>query len=249
MLKIRSLKKIYSEKDVNEKVALNNINLYLDKGEFVTIIGSNGSGKSTLLNCISGVEEPDEGKIILDTQDITHLPEHNRAKYIGRVFQDPLKGTAFNMTVEENLSLALARGRGRGIGRGIKKSELELFREKLSLLNLGLENQMKIKMGLLSGGQRQAITLIMATIVKPKLLLLDEHVSALDPSTARTVMDITVKLIKKEQICTLMVTHNLNDALEFGTRTILLSCGIITLDLKGKEKKLTKVNDLMRKFG
>ncbi|EFM12371.1 ABC transporter related protein [Paenibacillus curdlanolyticus YK9] len=249
MLDIRSLRKVYSKKSVDEKIALDNINLQVRKGEFVTVIGSNGSGKSTLFNCITGVEQPDEGQIVLGTADITKLAEHKRAKYIGRVFQDPLRGTAFNMTVEENLSLALARGQIRGLGQGIRKRDITMFRERLSLLDLDLENRLKVKMRLLSGGQRQAITLLMATIVKPELLLLDEHTAALDPSTASKVMKLTASIVNRDQISTIMITHNIKDALEYGTRTLMLSSGNLVLDLKGEDRKRTTVEQLLVKFG
>ncbi|MDF9844108.1 MULTISPECIES: ATP-binding cassette domain-containing protein [unclassified Paenibacillus] len=249
MLKIENLRKVFFSKSSNEKVALDNISFCLRKGEFVTVIGGNGSGKSTLFNCISGFETPDEGRIVLDSADITYHKEFKRAKYLGRVFQDPLKGTAYELTIEENLALAYSRGQVRGLTKAITNRDVLYFRERLSLLNLDLENRLRQKVGLLSGGQRQAITLLMATLVKPKLLLLDEHTAALDPSTARKVMEMTAEIVNKEQISTIMITHNLKDALEFGTRTIMLSSGNIILDVNGQERQNTTAEQLLLSFG
>jgi putative ABC transport system ATP-binding protein len=248
MLKIENVYKIFSKGSVNEKIALNNISLTLEEGEFVTVIGGNGAGKSTLLNCISGVLEIDGGKIFLDNEDISKVPEYKRSYHIGRVFQDPLMGTAFDMTIEENLAIAYAKGKPRGLIPGIAKSDTGLFRERLALLELGLENRMKEKVGRLSGGQRQALTLLMATIVKPKLLLLDEHTAALDPSIARKVLELTNEIVKEGNLCTLMITHNMKAALEHGTRTIMMHDGKIIMDIKGEERKGVSVEWLIEQF-
>lgn len=248
MLKIINATKIFNKGTVNERVALNNISLNLDKGDFVTIIGGNGAGKSTLLNIISGNYLIDNGRILLDNQDITFKPEYKRAYNIGRLFQDPLKGTAPNMTVEENLVLALGRGKKRGLRFGISNKEREMFRERLAELNLGLEDRLKSKVGLLSGGQRQAITLIMATLNTPKLLMLDEHTAALDPSTAEKVLSLTKKIVAKDNITTLMITHNIQSALECGNRTIMLEQGKIILDIKGEERDKLTVSKILELF-
>ncbi|WP_150265231.1 ABC transporter ATP-binding protein [Paenibacillus tepidiphilus] len=248
MLEVRKLKKIFAKKSFNEKIALANIDLHLGSGEFVTVVGGNGSGKSTLFNCIAGVETPDEGRIVLDGRDITYLAEHQRAVYIGRVFQDPLKGTAYDMTIEENLSLAYSKGGRRGLSRAITKADIRKFQERLSTLNLDLEKRLKQKVGLLSGGQRQALTLLMATLVKPKLLLLDEHTAALDPSTAKLVMSLTAKVVNEENISTIMITHNLRDALEFGSRTVMLSSGRITMDIHERERQLVTTDKLFEQL-
>ena len=248
MLKITNLTKIFSPGTINEKLALNNLNLSLERGDFVTIIGSNGAGKSTLMNCIAGVHAADGGKILLDGQDITRLPEHRRAKKIGRVFQDPLKGTAFDMTIEENLSIAYYKIRSRGFQPGITKKDRELFREKLRLLDMGLEDRMKEKARLLSGGQRQALTLFMAVIAQPKLLLLDEHTAALDPSAARKVLELTDLFSQEKDMCTMMITHNMKAALEHGNRTILMRDGQIVMDLSGAERERMTVEKLIDKF-
>ena len=249
MLKIVNAVKIFNKGSVNEKIALDNVNLEMAEGEFVTVIGSNGAGKSTLLNCIAGVYELDGGNILLDGKDITRMPEYKRSAYIGRVFQDPLMGTAFDMTIEENLAIAYARGKSRGLTPGISKADLAFFREKLARLELGLENRMKEKVGRLSGGQRQALTLLMATIVKPKLLLLDEHTAALDPSIARRVLELTDEIVKENNLCTLMITHNMNAALEHGTRTIMMNEGRIIMDISGKERESVTVEWLVEQFG
>lgn len=249
MLEIRSLSKTFSMGSINEKLAVDEVDLTLEAGEFVTVIGGNGAGKSTLLNCIAGVYEPDKGSIVLDGMDITYWPEYKRSQYIGRVFQDPLKGTAFDMTIEENLAMAYAKGKPHGLQWGIRKADLALFREHLARLGLGLENRMKQKVGLLSGGQRQALTLLMATIVKPKLLLLDEHTAALDPSAARQVLYLTKELVEQHQLCTLMVTHNMKAALEYGTRTIMMHDGRIILDISGEERRKMTADKLIELFG
>ena len=248
MLKIINATKIFNKGTVNERVALNDVSLNLDKGDFVTIIGGNGAGKSTLLNIISGNYLIDKGRILLDNEDITFKPEYKRAYNIGRLFQDPLKGTAPNMTVEENLVLALGRGKKRGLRFGISNKERELFKERLAELNLGLEDRLKSKVGLLSGGQRQAITLIMATLNTPKLLMLDEHTAALDPSTAEKVLSLTKKIVAKDNITTLMITHNIQSALECGNRTIMLEQGKIILDIKGEERDKLTVNKVLEVF-
>lgn len=249
MLKISSVSKTFAMGSINEKLAVDNINLNLKAGEFVTVIGGNGAGKSTLLNCIAGVYETDQGSIMLDSMDITFWPEYKRSQYIGRVFQDPLKGTAFDMTIEENLAMAYAKGKPHGLQWGVRKSDAAFFRDQLARLKLGLENRMKQKVGLLSGGQRQALTLLMATIVEPKLLLLDEHTAALDPSAARQVLQLTRELVEQHQLCTLMVTHNMKSALEYGTRTIMMHDGRIILDISGEKRREMTVDKLVDLFG
>ncbi len=231
-----------------EKVALAGINLTLKPGEFVTVIGSNGAGKSTLLNAIAGVFAVDAGRIILDNRNITNRPEHWRASSIGRVFQNPATGTAANMTIEENLSLAVSKDVRRGLGRGITARQRKLFREKLRLLDLGLENRLTEKVGLLSGGQRQALTLLMATIIRPKLLLLDEHTAALDPKTAAQILELTAELVRDSKLTTLMITHNLEQALRFGNRTVMMHEGQIILDLSGPKRDVMEVQDLLNHF-
>lgn len=248
MLKLENVTKIFSKGSVNEKVALNHIDLTLGEGEFVTVIGGNGAGKSTLLNCISGVYEIDSGKIMIDNNDLSKSPEYKRSAYIGRVFQDPLMGTAFDMTIEENLAIACAKGKPRGLMPGIAKSDIRLFRDRLALLELGLENRMKEKVGRLSGGQRQALTLLMAVIVKPKLLLLDEHTAALDPSIAGKVLQLTDKIVKEENLCTMMITHNMKAALDHGTRTIMMHDGKIIMDIQGRERDGVTVEWLVEQF-
>lgn len=248
MLDIKGLTKIFSPGTVNEKTALKDVDLSLKGGDFVTIIGSNGAGKSTLMNCIAGVYSIDGGQIVLDGRDITRLPEHKRAKKIGRVFQDPLKGTAFDMTIEENLSIAYNKNRSRGLQPGISKKDRELFREKLRLLDMGLEDRMKEKARLLSGGQRQALTLFMAVIAEPKLLLLDEHTAALDPAAAKKVLELTDLFSKEQDMCTMMITHNMKAALEHGNRTILMQDGQIAMDISGAERESMTVEHLIQKF-
>lgn len=248
MLTIEHASVIFNAKTVNEKVALRDFTCKIDDGDFVTVIGSNGAGKSTLMNAISGSLMLDEGKILLDGKDITRFKEHKRARFIGRLFQDPLKGTAPNMTIEENLGLAYSRGKKRTLNIGINKRDISLFREKLKALGLGLEDRMKTPVGLLSGGQRQALTLLMATIVTPKLLLLDEHTAALDPVTAKKVMKITDEIVKKDRITTLMITHNIEGALKYGNKTIVLSQGQMLMDLNGDERKNMTVEGLMKLY-
>ena len=233
---------------INEKVALNGVNLNLNPGDFVTIIGGNGAGKSTTLNAIAGVWPIDSGKIIIDGTDITSLPEHKRAKYLGRVFQDPMTGTAATMDIEENMAIALRRGEKRTLRWGVSREDRELFREKLQTLGLGLEDRMTSKVGLLSGGQRQAITLLMAALKQPKLLLLDEHTAALDPKTAAKVLEISDKIIAENQLTAMMVTHNMKDAIVHGNRLIMMHEGKVIYDVAGEEKKNLQVKDLLAKF-
>ena len=248
MLTITNLSMTFNANTVNEKKALNQVNLTLRDGDFVTVIGGNGAGKSTLLNAIAGVYEPDEGTIVLDGHDITKLPEHKRAKYIGRVFQDPMKGTAADMEIAENLSIAARRGTKRRFVWGLPKAERESYKEKLAELDLGLEDRLSSKVGLLSGGQRQAVTLLMATLVKPQILLLDEHTAALDPKTAEKVLAITDKVVSENNLTTLMITHNMRDAIKHGNRLIMLHEGRIIIDVSGEEKKHLTVEDLLAMF-
>ena len=248
LLEIKEITKVFGEGTVNEKVALNSVSLTLKEGDFVTIIGNNGAGKSTLLNCIAGVYAIDKGSIVLDEKDITKLPEHKRARWMGRVFQDPLKVTAFDMTIEENLAIAYYKNKSRGLGPGITSKDRELFREKLSMLEMGLEDKMTQKVKLLSGGQRQALTLFMAAITEPKLLLLDEHTAALDPAAASKVLALTDKCAEDPKLCTLMITHNMKDALKHGNRTILMKDGRIVMDISGEERRQMTVEKLIEKF-
>lgn len=248
MLEIRNVKKVFNEGTVNEKVALNGLNLVLNDGDFVTVIGGNGAGKSTMLNAVAGVWKPDEGSIVIDGIDVTNMPEHKRAKFLGRVFQDPMMGTAPDMGIEENMALAHRRGKSRGLKWGISKAEREMYKEELRVLDLGLEDRLTSKVGLLSGGQRQALTLLMATLQKPKVLLLDEHTAALDPKTAAKVLDLSDKIINEHHLTTMMVTHNMNDAIKHGNRLIMMNDGRIIYDVKGEEKKNLTVDDLLRKF-
>ena len=248
MLEIKDLHKTFNKGTINEKVALDGVNLQLNPGDFVTIIGGNGAGKSTTLNAIAGVWPVDQGNIIVDGVDITDLPEHKRASYLGRVFQDPMTGTAATMSIEENMAIAARRGQRRGLGWGITKKEREDFREQLRELDLGLEDRMSSKVGLLSGGQRQAITLLMAAIKEPKLLLLDEHTAALDPKTAAKVLALSDQIIEEHHLTAMMVTHNMKDAIAHGNRLIMMHEGKIIYDVSGEEKKNLKVADLLRKF-
>ena len=248
MLKIENVYKTFNAGTVNEKVALQGLNLHLKEGDFVTVIGGNGAGKSTMLNAVTGVFDVDSGKLLIDGVDVTHLPEFKRAKYIGRVFQDPMMGTAATMQIEENLALAARRGRPRTLRIGITKAEREEYREKLKILDLGLEDRMTAKVGLLSGGQRQALTLLMATLQRPKLLLLDEHTAALDPKTAAKVLDATQKIVEKDHLTTLMITHNMRDAIAYGNRLIMMYNGHIVVDVSGEEKKRLTVEQLLNLF-
>ena len=248
MLTLESISKTFNPGTVNEKKALSGLNLHLDKGEFVTIVGSNGAGKSTLFNAIAGSFYVDEGYITLGGRDITFLPEHKRSRVIGRLFQDPLRGTAPHMTIEENLALAHQRSsKGAAFSR-ISKKDKEFFREKLSLLDMGLEDCMRQPVGLLSGGQRQALTLLMATMEPPELLLLDEHTAALDPATAEKVLKLTREIIDGNKITCLMVTHNMHQALELGSRTLMMADGNIVLDVSGEERASMKMEDLLERF-
>ncbi|MBO8463614.1 MAG: ABC transporter ATP-binding protein [Firmicutes bacterium] len=248
MLEIKNVKKTFHKGTVNEKPALQGVDLTLQDGDFVTIIGGNGAGKSTTLNMIAGVYPIDEGKILLNGKNITHMPEHKRAIYLGRVFQDPMKGTAGDMEIQENLALALRRGENRGLRWGITKKEQKQYQEALKTLDLGLENRISSKVGLLSGGQRQALTLLMATLKKPELLLLDEHTAALDPKTASKVLEITERIITQNNLTAMMVTHNMKDAIRLGNRLIMMHEGRVIYEVSGEEKKQLKVSDLLEKF-
>jgi putative ABC transport system ATP-binding protein len=248
MLKIENIVKTFNAGTVNEKVALNGLSLHLKPGDFVTVIGGNGAGKSTMLNAVAGVFTVDSGSIVIDGVDVTRLPEHKRAQYIGRVFQDPMTGTAATMQIEENLALAKRRGQKRTLRSGITSAERDEYRELLKILDLGLEDRLTSKVGLLSGGQRQALTLLMASLVKPKLLLLDEHTAALDPKTASKVLEATEKIVRRDKLTTLMITHNMRDAINHGNRLIMMKDGRIILDISGEEKKQLTVEDLLAKF-
>ena len=248
MLELYQVCKTFNPGTVNEKLALNHLSLTLEEGDFATVIGGNGAGKSTMLNAISGVWPVDEGTIRIGGVDVTDLPEHRRALYLGRVFQDPMVGTAANMTIEENLALAARRGEKRTLRWGIKKSEREQFRELLKPLDLGLEDRLTAKVGLLSGGQRQALTLLMASLKKPKVLLLDEHTAALDPKTAAKVLELSDRIVFEHRLTTLMVTHNMKDAIAHGNRLIMLDAGRVILDIRGEEKQKLTVPDLLARF-
>ena len=248
MLKITNLHKTFNPGTVNAKKALNGLNLTIEDGEFVTVIGGNGAGKSTMLNAISGVFLPDEGCIEIDGIDVTRMREYKRAKYLGRVFQDPMMGTAPDMEIAENLSIAARRGKVRMLKWGLPRKERESYREILAKLELGLEDRLSSKVGLLSGGQRQAVTLIMATLKKPKLLLLDEHTAALDPKTAAKVLEITEKIVSEEKLTTLMITHNMRDAIKYGNRLIMMHEGRVIVDVSGEEKKKLTVEYLLELF-
>jgi len=248
MLKIQEIYKTFNPGTINAKTALNGLSLTLNEGDFVTVIGGNGAGKSTMLNAVAGVWPVDAGKIIIDGIDVTHLPEYKRAAYLGRVFQDPMTGTAATMQIEENLALASRRGKFRTLLPGIIKAEREEYRERLKILDLGLEDRMTSKVGLLSGGQRQALTLLMATLKKPKLLLLDEHTAALDPKTAAKVLQATDRIVEKDHLTTMMITHNMKDAIQHGNRLIMMKDGQIIYDVSGEEKKHLTVENLLEKF-
>ena len=248
MLEIQNLHKTFNRGTINEKVALDGVNLQLNAGDFVTIIGGNGAGKSTTLNAIAGVWPIDDGNIIVDGTDITGLPEHKRAIYLGRVFQDPMVGTAATMSIEENMAIAARRGGKRGLRWGISKKEREEYRERLKELELGLEDRLSSKVGLLSGGQRQAVTLLMAALKQPKLLLLDEHTAALDPKTAAKVLSLSDKIIEENHLTAMMVTHNMKDAIAHGNRLIMMHEGKIIYDVSGEEKNNLHVSDLLAKF-
>lgn len=248
MLEIKNVHKTFNPGTINEKKALNGIDLVLNEGDFVTVIGGNGAGKSTMLNMVAGVYPVDCGSIVIDGVDVTKYPEHKRAQYIGRVFQDPMTGTAADMQIAENLALASRRGQHRGLGPGIHRKEREEYREILASLDLGLEDRLTSKVGLLSGGQRQAITLLMATLKKPKLLLLDEHTAALDPKTAKKVLDITEQIVNEHNLTTIMITHNMKDAIAIGNRLVMMNDGKIIYDVSGDEKKALHKADLLEKF-
>ena len=248
MLEIRNITKTFNKGTVNEKKALRGVNLTLNDGDFVTVIGGNGAGKSTLLNAIAGVWPIDTGAIVIDGKDVTKFPEYKRAAFLGRVFQDPMNGTAATMGIEENLALALRRGRIRGLTPGIKKEERKLYTDMLKRLGLGLEDRLTSKVGLLSGGQRQALTLLMSTLQRPKLLLLDEHTAALDPKTAKKVLDLTAEMVEEQNLTTLMITHNMRDAIQMGNRLIMMHEGNVIYDVAGEGKKHLTVEDLLHKF-
>ena len=248
MLRVIDVHKTFNAGTINEKIALNGVNLHLNPGDFCTVIGGNGAGKSTILNAVAGVWPVDQGAIVLDGQNITGVPEHKRAAYLGRVFQDPMTGTAATMEIQENLALAARRGKCRTLGWGITRQEKEKYHELLKILDLGLENRLTAKVGLLSGGQRQALTLLMATLQQPKLLLLDEHTAALDPKTAEKVLRVTDQIITDNHLTALMVTHNMKDAITHGNRLVMMHEGKVILDIAGEEKRKLTVADLMHKF-
>ncbi|MDD5666668.1 MAG: ATP-binding cassette domain-containing protein [Actinomycetota bacterium] len=249
MLSVKRITKVFNPGTVIENIVIKDLSLSLEAGDFVTLIGGNGSGKSTLLNCIAGVYPVEAGAIIIDGVDVTKFREPKRAAILGRVFQEPMLGTASNMGIEENLALALRRGQRRGLKWGISNKEREKYRELLTTLELGLENRLSTKVGLLSGGQRQALTLLMATLKEPKLLLLDEHTAALDPKTAQKVLEMSDLIVREHDLTTLMVTHNMRDAIQYGNRLIMMHEGRIILDIRGEEKKNLAVEDLLRRFG
>ncbi|MCM1523508.1 MAG: ABC transporter ATP-binding protein [Ruminococcus sp.] len=248
MLELNNIKKTFNPGTINEKKALTGVSAALEDGDFVTIIGGNGAGKSTTLNAIAGVWPIDEGAVIINGKNVTGLPEHKRAEFIGRVFQDPMTGTAATMEIQENLALAARRGNSRGLKWGITRKEREEYRELLKTLGLGLEDRMSAKVGLLSGGQRQALTLLMATLKKPEILLLDEHTAALDPTTAAKVLELSDKIIEEHHLTAMMVTHNMADAIKHGNRLIMMNDGHIIYDVKGEEKKNLTVDALLKKF-
>ncbi|MEA3435218.1 MAG: ATP-binding cassette domain-containing protein [Thermodesulfobacteriota bacterium] len=249
MIRLERVTKTFSKGTIDEKVAINEMSLHVRKGDFVTVIGSNGAGKTTLLNLISGTFRPDEGDIFIDASKVTHLPEHRRAKYLGRIFQDPLMGTAASMTIEENLAMADLRGKHRGLRWGVTKSLREHYRHILSVLDLGLETRLKDTVSLLSGGQRQSLTLLMVTLSLPKLLLLDEHTAALDPKTAQRVIGLTKKIVEKNNLTTIMITHNMQQAIKYGNRMIMLHEGRVQFDIQGEEKAALTVEEVVRRFG
>lgn len=249
MLVINGIEKRFNAGTINEKIALSHFSLTLEEGDFVTLIGGNGAGKSTLLNCVAGVYGIDQGSIIIEGLDVTKQPEYKRSGVIGRVFQDPMMGTAGNMGIEENLALAYRRGKSRSLKWGISNKEREIYKKFLSQLDLGLENRLNAKVGLLSGGQRQALTLLMATLKKPKLLLLDEHTAALDPKTAEKVLQLSDKFVKEGNLTTLMVTHNMRHAIKHGNRLIMMHEGRVILDIRGEEKQNLTVENLLKRFG
>ncbi|NLH90983.1 MAG: ABC transporter ATP-binding protein [Atopobium sp.] len=248
MLDLVHVSKTFNPGTINQKLALDDVSLHLDDGDFVTVIGGNGAGKSTLLNAVAGVWRPDSGTISIDGTDVTLMPEHKRAAYIGRVFQDPMEGTAASMQIEENLALAKRRGKRRMLSPGISTEERQEYRTHLAKFGLGLEDRMTSKVGLLSGGQRQALTLLMATLKRPKVLLLDEHTAALDPKTATKVLEATDRVVEENHLTTLMITHNMRDAIAHGNRLLMMAEGRIILDIRGDKKKSLSVEDLLRQF-
>lgn len=248
MLKLTNITKTFNPGTITEKRAIRGVDLEIEDGDFITVIGGNGAGKSTLLNIIAGVHYTDSGSIFLDDIELTGRPEFERAKYLGRVFQDPMLGTAASMSIEENLAMAMRRGKCRGLSWYVKAEEKEIYRQKLALLDLGLEKRMNAKVGLLSGGQRQALTLLMSTLQKPKLLLLDEHTAALDPKTAKKVLELTEEFVSRDNLTAFMVTHNMKDAIRYGNRLIMMMDGKVVYDVRGEEKKNLKVEDLLAKF-
>ncbi|MGB5986884.1 MAG: ATP-binding cassette domain-containing protein [Desulfobacterales bacterium] len=248
MIHIDGLSKYFNRGDINEVLALNAIDLTIQQGDFITIIGSNGAGKSTFLNCLAGTHLADSGRLRLNGQEISQWPEHRRARLMGRVFQNPLTGTCASLSIEQNLALAVKRGSTRGLRIGVKARDRELFRKRLAIIGLGLESRLKAGVGLLSGGQRQALTMVMATLVQPQVLLLDEHTAALDPKTAAQILDLTRKIVSQQQLTTLMVTHNMKHALTFGNRLIMMHCGRIILDVRDQEKARLTVQDLLERF-
>jgi putative ABC transport system ATP-binding protein len=249
MVVIENLRKIFNRNTIDEKIAIDGIELEVGKGEFITVIGSNGAGKTTLLNLIAGTYLPDEGKIFIHNTEVTHLPEYRRAKYLGRIFQNPLMGTASSMTIQENLSMAELRGRVRGLSWGVTKRQKERYRDLLMTLELGLETRLSDRVSLLSGGQRQCLTLLMATLSLPKLLLLDEHTASLDPKTAEKVIELTNRIVRENELTTIMVTHNMNQAINLGDRMIMLHEGKIQFDIQGGEKKRLTVEEVVKRFG
>lgn len=248
MIKIAGITKYFHRGSVNEVLALDDVNLNVRPGDFITIIGSNGAGKSTLLNCLAGSYPVDEGSIFIDKEDVTSWPEHRRASNISRVFQNPLLGTCASLTIEQNMALAARRGERHGLGLGVKNRDRDLFQEKLRHLGLGLEERLKDKVGLLSGGQRQALTMLMATMVRPKVMLLDEHTAALDPKTAHQILELTALVVSRERLTTLMVTHNMKQALKLGNRLVMMHRSRLILDVEGEEKERLTVEDLIERF-
>jgi putative ABC transport system ATP-binding protein len=249
MVRLEGLRKVFKRGTIDEKTAMDGLSLQIADGDFVTVIGSNGAGKTTMLNLISGTYTPDEGEIFIDDDNVTHLPEHRRAKYLGRIFQDPLMGTAASMSIEENLAMADLRGRRRGLGWGVKKARRDYYRDTLKMLDLGLEDRLKDNVSLLSGGQRQSLTLLMATLSMPKLLLLDEHTAALDPKTADLVMELTEKIVSENRLTTIMVTHNMNQAIKHGDVMIMLHEGKLKYDVQGEAKRSLTVEEVVKRFG
>jgi putative ABC transport system ATP-binding protein len=249
MITIQKLKKIFNRNTIDEKIAINGVELEIREGEFITVIGSNGAGKTTLLNLIAGTYLPDEGKIFIDGSDVTFSPEYRRAKYLGRIFQNPLMGTAASMTIEENLSMAELRGKARGLSWGVARKQREHYKNLLKILELGLEDRLRDRVSLLSGGQRQCLTLLMVTLSLPKLLLLDEHTASLDPKTAEKVINLTDRIIRENHLTTIMITHNMHQAINYGNRMIMLHEGRIQFDIKGEEKRRLTIEEVVKRFG